>query len=203
MNHGILSFSTDILALEREKQWKSAAELAYQQWASNSQSINLLCCAGTEIWCALLEIEYEFAPAKISGREFDDTRILQTLLWEVASYGEKHFAENANFNAYFGYMYNVMPYYFNGYNGDYTGFQKWGQTMMRKAYKLDPGNLFAAAMAYSNGEPSNFIRACRVFWNKITPTQWGTGEVAEYFFHILNGPLFFPDAYKDSSTEAT
>jgi hypothetical protein len=195
MNHGILKFSADVLALERKGKWKSAAELAYRQWTIEPQNINLLCCAGTELWHTLLEMEYTFASSKIGGQELDDTRMLQTLLWEVASYGERHFAKNANFNAYFGYMYNVMPYYFNGYNGDYIRWQKRGQTMMCRAYELDPGNLFAVAMAYSNGESGDFASACKDFWSKVTPTLWGTGMVARYFFHILNGTLFYPDTF--------
>lgn len=199
MPHGILKFNANVLALEKEGRWKTAAELAYKQWVSEPNNINHLCCAGTEIWCALLEMEYyKFAPIDTTGMEFDDSGEMQVLLWKVASYGEKHFAENAIFNAYFGHMHVVMPFFFYGYNGDYTGWKEQGLRMMCKAKELDPDNLFAVAMAYSNGEPRDFANACRDFWLQITPAQWGTGEVAQYFFYILNGPVFYPHAYKNS-----
>lgn len=197
MKHGILQFSADILALERNGKWKSAAELAYRQWVSDPQNINLLCCAGTEMWCALLEMDYyKFNPFRNPDMEFDDTGELSTLLQEVAAYGEKNFAESACFNAYFGHMYTVMPFNFSGYDGDYDGWNKHGESMIHKAYLLEPANLFVTAMACSCKKKDNFINACSDFWCQTTPSQWGTGMVARYFFHILNGAMFYPDTFK-------
>ena len=90
-----------------------------------------------------------------------------------------------------------MPYYFNGYAGDYTGWQKRGQRMMRRAAELDPENMFAVALACID-DANVFADACKIFWSQITPEQWGTGEVPKYFFYILNGPLSYPNAYENN-----
>lgn len=196
MRDSVLNFAPEIVFFEKGNMWNSAVKCAYQKWEIQSENENLLCCAGAEIWYALLEMDYwRFAPNKIQDMEFVDIDEVHELLWKVASYGEKNFAENVMFNAYFGYMYTVTPYRFNGYNGDYIGWQKKGERMIRKAFEKEPGNLLVRALA-SIGNDSAFSDACCELWANVTPEQWGTGAVQEYFFFILGGQKFYPSAYE-------
>lgn len=201
MNQFILRFDNVVLELERSNSWKSAAEQVYGQWKNDPHNISRLICAGTEIWYARLVVDYyKQAPEDA----FDFTSMAETcrldqleiMLWDVVSYGEEHFSEDANFNAYFGYMYQVMPYFFIGYQGDYDGWQQRGRYMMRKAAALDPKNLFAIAMLHEiDSGSSQYRQACKELWAQITPEQWGSSRVQQYFFRILNGLMYYPDAY--------
>lgn len=192
MENGILSFDPDVLFFEQHNLWKSATDLVYQHWQAAPNDINLLLCAGTEIWYALLEIEYETnSPLPNNLPEIWDSNLLQSRLWEIAEHGQLHFASNSDYNAYFGYMYQVMPYFFLGYNGDYDGFRKLGQHMMRKAAFLETKNLFAAAMAHEMDEDnSQYNKLCKAFWSAVSPHQWGVSNVQKYFYYILNGQLY-------------
>lgn len=195
MHNSVLNIDPEIVLFEKNNMWNSAVKFAYQKWENEPENINLLCCAGAEIWYALLEMDYwQFAPNKTQNMESVDIDELQDLLWQVTSYGEKRFAENVMFNAYFGYMYTITPYRFHGYNGDYTGWQSKGEEMIRNALEKEPGNLFVRALT-SIMNNSTFADACCELWANVTPEQWGTGAVQEYFFYILNGQRFYPSAY--------
>lgn len=189
----ILNFDNKVIEYELKNDWKSAAEYSYQLWKASPSDIRKLLCAGTEIWYSRLEKEYwEHSPQGILGAQFCSTDQLENMLWDVSSYGEQKFSQNACFLAYFGYMYQVMPYYFLGCGENVNPWITRGQDMMRLAEKLDPGNLFAAAMACEMDDVSHcYNQTCRRLWEQITPEQWGSSSVQKYFFRILNGESFY------------
>ena len=191
-----LIFDANILALEQEDCWSEAATLAYRQWKLSPNLLNSLLCAGTELWYALLLATRN----KENPHEFTQEKGLQDNLMEVTRWGLNYFADSVAFNGYFGYMIKVMPYFFPDYNGDYIGWETKGITMMRHSHEIDPTNPFAKAMLYEPdyyGKGTPFFEACSEIWANITPVQWGASAVQQYFFYILFGDVFFPNAYKN------
>lgn len=139
---------------------------------------------------------YKFDPFPPKGLELGEDGELEDILWDVASFGERYFSEEPEFNAYFGYMYVIKPYHFKGYQGDYDEWQARGKKMMQKAVSSDPANPIYAAFAYRNaGDDVACVRECHKIWENTTPEQWGTGEVQQYFFGILDGFRYYPNAY--------
>ena len=194
-----LTFDKRIPKLEKKNCWKTAVDIVMQQWLANPHDLNCLLCAGTQLWYTLLVMDYiRNDPSPPTAVEFVPDIQLQKHLMNVTRYGFKHFANNPIFNAYYGYMICLMPYFFLDYNGDYLGWQTKGIEMMRLSYRLDPDNPFTRAMYYEQdgyGKDTPFYDACKEIWSKITPTQWGDSEVQQYFFRILHGDSFYKDAY--------
>lgn len=193
-------FDQDIIALEKCHKWKSASATAYQRWKAAPDNLRYLLCAGTEIWYALyMNFVYMFDPFPPAELELGDESVLEDMLWDVALYGEHYFSEDPEFNMYFGYMYNIHPYYFRGYRGDYSGCQKRGESMIQKAARTVPNNPIYAAFAYQNTE-NNFAYSseCGKIWESVTPEQWGASAVQQYFFRMLGGLQYYPDAYEES-----
>ena len=189
-----LLFDKRIATLEKDNRWKTAANIVLQQWENNPNDLNSLLCAGTQLWYTLLVMDDirndPFPPDNI---EFISDEQLQNNLLHVTRYGFKHFADNSIFNAYFGYMISVMPYFFLDYNGDYLGWKSKGITMMHYSYYLDPSSPFTKAMYYEpegSGKYTPFYDSCKEIWSLITPEQWGDSEVQQYFFRILHGDSF-------------
>lgn len=194
-----LYFDKRIPELEKENRWKAVVDIVWQQWIDSPNDINCLLCAGTQLWYTLLVMNYlRNDPSPPDVVEIIPDAQLQNCLMDVTRYGFKYFANNPAFNAYFGYMICVMPYFFLDYNGDYSGWQAKGIEMMRRSYRLDPDSPFTKAMYYEQdgyGKDTPFYDACKEIWSNITPTQWGDSEVQQYFFRILHGDSFYIDAY--------
>lgn len=194
-----IEFDRNVLKLEKENRWKTISDAIFKQWQDHPDDLNCLLCAGTQLWYTLLEMDYiKNSPVLHENTEFDSEQQLQNNLMEVTRYGFTNYGDNAIFNAYFGYMISVMPYYFIDYNGDYAGWKAKGIGMMRRSYKLSPNNPFTRAMFYESdcyGKDTPFYNACKEIWSEITPEQWGTSAVQQYFFHILQGNSFYPGAY--------
>lgn len=194
-----LIFDNRISELEKENRWATVVKIVTQQWEKNPSDLNRLLCAGSQLWYTLLIMDYirndPFPPEYV---EFVSDAQLQDDLMRVTRYGFIHWGDSSVFNAYFGYMIKTMPYLFLDYEGDYLGWQSKGMEMMRNSYKLDSSNPFAKAMYFESGDcgkGSPFYNACEEIWKKITPEQWGSSEVQQYFFRILHGDSFYPDAY--------
>lgn len=194
-----LHFDKRIAELEKGNRWKTVIDIVWQQWTDHPNDINYLLCAGTQLWYTLLVMDYlRNDPSPPDFIETVPDTQLQNCLMNVTRYGFIYFSNNPIFNAYFGYMICVMPYYFSDYNGDYSGWQSKGREMMRLSYRLDPHSPFTRAMYYEQdayGEDTMFHKACKEIWSQITPKQWGDSEVQQYFFRILQGDMFYADAY--------
>lgn len=187
-----LSFDRRISVLEKENRWKTAVDIVFENWKDSPNDLNSLICAGTQLWYTLLVMDYiknaPFPPA--DDFEIVTDEQLQINLMDVTRHGFKFFSDNSIFNAYFGYMISVMPYFFLDYKGDYLGWKKKGIEMICRAYSLDPENLFTKAMYYrlvDSGNNMLFVSTCNELWTRITPVQWGDSEVQQYFFRILHG----------------
>lgn len=196
-----LMFDSRIPELEKENRWETIAKIVTQQWEERPNDLNCLLCAGTQLWYTLLVMDDirndPFPPEHV---EFASEEQLQNDLMRVTRCGLEHFSDSAVFNAYFGYMMETMPYFFPDYRGDYQGWRAKGLGMMRKSNALDPTNPFAVAMCYepdAYGKNSSFHLACKALWESVTPEQWGTSEVQQYFFRILHGDVFYPNAYPE------
>ena len=203
MEQYILKYSAEIYELEQAGKWKTVADLVFHQWRTGPMNFNQLLCAGVELWYALLVYDYcRNSPPPIDDIELPENDFqLQCNLMEVTRWGFQHFSYNAAFNAYFGYMMKVMPYYFIDYNGDYDGWQQKGISMMRYSYSLDPVSPFTKAMFYEPdyyNRDTPFYDACKELWSTITPEEWGKCEAQQYFFRILFGDSFYPNAYDEA-----
>lgn len=194
-----LLFDKRIAILEKENRWKTAVDIVLQQWEANPNDLNCLLCVGTQLWYTLLVMDYiRNDPSPPTAVEFVPDIQLQKHLMNVTRYGFKHFANNPIFNAYYGYMICLMPYFFLDYNGDYSGWQSKGHEMMRRSYNLDTNSPFTKAMYYESegsGKDTPFYDACKEIWSIMTPEQWGDSQVQQYFFRILHGDSFYIDAY--------
>lgn len=194
-----LLFDKRIASLEKDNRWKTAADIVFEQWETNPNDLNCVLCAGTQLWYTLLVMEYiRNDPSPTTAVEFVPDMQLQKHLMNVTRYGFEHFANNPVFNAYYGYMICLMPYFFLDYNGDYLGWQEKGHEMMRRSYNLDSNSPFTKAMYYESegyGKDTLFYDACQEIWSIITPEQWGNSEVQQYFFRILHGDSFYATAY--------
>ena len=95
-------------------------------------------------------------------------------------------------------MIKTMPYLFvacDKYNDEW---QIKGMEMINHAYLADTNNLLAKAIYYEHTAYENsklYYDACKELWLKITPKEWGTSLVNQYFFRILWGHFFYTDAY--------
>lgn len=198
MNQCTLVFNKIISELEQKNEWITAARTAYQQWQASPDDINLLLCAGTELWHTLLVMEYHrHAPLQTIQIDYGAEDELETLLQEISSYGEQHFAGNARFCSFFGYMYQAMPDYFLGYDGDYCAIRDKGRKMMHQAATFAPQNPLVLAFSSEVEGGEKYASACKELWCAITPQEWGDSAVQQYFFHILCGDQFCPNAYSD------
>ncbi len=186
----VLSFDSYILELEKMNKWKSLAYVVYQNWKDEPYRLEHVLCAGTELWYIRLIIDYfeDWSPHPY-GIELANREEIEDMLMDVTRCGLKHFHNNSTFNAYFGYMFKVMPYFFKDYNGDYVGWQQKGISMMRYSYMLDSLNPLAKAMYYEIDcdNESDYIQACQELWKQIDPIEWGQSEVQMYFYSVLNG----------------
>ena len=195
-----LEFDIRVIEFERSNRWKSAVKIVMEQWRASPHNLNLLLCAGTQLWYTLLVMDdiNDVLPPVSTNIEIEMVSPfeLQNELMTVTRTGFELLTDNALFNSYFGHMISVMPYYFLEYKGDYDKWQTMGKEMLKRAYLLEPHNPFAKAMFYSLEAYNNntlFHDACKEFWRTITPAQWGSSEVQQYFFRILRGDIFFPE----------
>ena len=194
-----IDFDPAVSELERREDWNAAVRLVYDKWAQNPTNLCDLLAAGTHMWYTLLLIDEAksnpFPPA--SGAEMPFSDDIMVRLMEITRYGFDHFSASACFNAFFGYMMKVMPYFFIDYHGDYNGWYDKGIEMMKNAYRLSPQDLLAKAMYYEAMEDDAEYRSvCRQIWSGLTPEEWGNSLVQQYFFRILNGDQFYPGAYE-------
>ena len=191
MKTDTILFAPEIIKAEDAYNLKEATEIAYTQWKAQPMDRNLLLCAGTELWYTEVVCgDFEYGPPIVYG---DETLRLERLM-EVTRWMFQYFENDAVCNAYFGYMIEVMPYFFSDYGGDYDGWREKGRNMMKKAYRLEPENLFVKAMYYEALEDTPHYRAaCAELWKRETPESWGTSAVQTYFFSILDGFRAYPE----------
>lgn len=189
-----LLFDERIATLEKDNRWETIINIVWSQWEADPNNLNCLLCAGTQLWYTLLMMDYiRDDPSPMSNVELVPDKILQRQLMSVTRYGFNHFANNPIFNAYYGYMIFLMPYFFLDYNGDYSGWQEKGLNMICHAYSLEPNNPFVKAIYFEHegfGKDTPFFGACKEIWSAFTLDQWGYSEVQQYFYRILCGDLF-------------
>jgi hypothetical protein len=197
-----LHFDNRIPQLEKENRWKSVVDIVLAQWTDSPNDLNRLVCAGTQLWYTLFVMDYiKNDPSPPNDIEYVPEMQLQKDLMRVTQYGFKYFADNAVFNAYFGYMISAMPYFFLVYDGDYLGWQTKGIEMLCYSYRLVPEHPFTKAMYHettAGGKDTLFYSACKEIWSRITPNEWGKSEVQQYFFRILCGESFYSGAYSQN-----
>lgn len=190
-----LVFDSQIKKLEELHQWDVAAKLIYQQWKKDPINLNALLCTGAQAWYGLLEIDYDCMESSSKyDRDLFDIDSLHEILIEVTHWGLIHFSENAVFNAYFGYMADIKPYWFWDESED--NWLKKGTEMIRHSNELEPENPITKAF-YPNYDGNNATSydAYMEIWKSFTPEQWGDCSVQKYFFYILDGDRYYPDAY--------
>lgn len=196
-----ISFDPAVPEFESREEWEAAAKFAYDKWMQNPANLNALVAAGTQMWYTILLVEERkynpFRQCSDSNTELPCTDGFMVWLMEITRYGFDHFSESTSFNAFFGYMIKVMPYLFEDYQGDYVGWYYKGAGMMKKAYQLAPQDLLAKAMYYEAIEDDmEYRNVCKQIWANLTPEEWGNSLVQQYFFRILNGDHFYPNAYE-------
>lgn len=189
----LLKFDSMVGQLEQAQRWADAAGVCYTQWQAMPDDLNALLCAGTEAWLAAIEMEDQFIRCWKPG----DAEPYQLPLWEklteIKVYGMEHFAHSAVFCAYFGYMMQCFPYFFQDYNGDYDGYRAKGLELMRRGGQLEPENPFTGAMALEpyaatpGPQQDAFHAACQKLWAESPGEEWQSGGVPEYFYYILSG----------------
>lgn len=136
MSTFLLHFASEIIKAEDMSNPGQATEIAYTQWKAQPMDRNLLLCAGTELWFAQIWQDYEISFRPDSSIVFGDQTLRLERLMEVTRWMFQYFENDAVCNAYFGYMIEVMPYFFIDYGRDYDGWQEKGRNMMKKAYRL-------------------------------------------------------------------
>lgn len=191
----LLKFDSAIAPLEQSEKWEEAANLCYMQWKSAPGDLNALLCAGTEAWLAAIEIEDQCLRRGKPGDAVQYQLPLWEKLTEIKAYGMEHFAHSAVFCAYFGYMMQCFPYFFQDYNGDYDGYRAKGLELMHRGGQLEPENPFTSAMAlelyaYPPGPKQDaFHAACQKLWAESPGEEWQNSGVLEYFYCILAGDV--------------
>lgn len=188
----IPQFPDNVVDLEKSSRWREAAILLYQQWCAEPQNVTYLLCAGLELWYTLVVLQHENMRNMFNPKHVLVTDDLQEMLAEVAKHGEEYFSTNTMYNCYFGYMIKTMPYFFGDFDGEYDRRVEIGESMIQKAYRLDPSNLLAKAFSFNTdeyGRNSPFYEACRELWS-VSTQRWGDSAVQRYFFDILWGEDF-------------
>lgn len=187
-----------IAEFESKGEWNAAAQYVYHKWMQNPASLCNLVASGTQIWYTLLLIEeIRSNPfSKSSSIELPHPDEMMVYLMEITRYGFEYFSAYAAFNAFFGYMIKVMPYFFQDYHGDYDGWYDRGVEMMKKSYQLAPRDEIAKAMYYEAiGDDMGYRTVCKQIWTNHTPEEWGSSMVQQYFFRVLNGDSYYPNAF--------
>lgn len=182
-----LQFEPEIKKIEKSCNWDSAAILAYQKWKEAPFNVNKLLCAGLQTWLGIIENEKVWLVSN-SGVPFDSEKevVMKNILKELAEWGSKYYHDNVLFNIYFGYLMDVMPYFF----GDYTESQEKGKSMIQKAYCIESENPLVRAIYFRMvGETEKAANTCKEIWKIYSREQWGDSAVQDYFFRILNGEL--------------
>lgn len=194
-----ISFDPIIAKFESREEWGAAARFVYDKWIHDPTNLCALVAAGTQMWYTLLIIDEAKSNPFLQTPSVELPRSDDIMVWlmEVTQYGLDHFSACACFNAFFGYMIKVMPYFFINYHGDYNGWYDKGIEMMKSAYQLARQDLLAKAMYYEAMEDdTEYQNVCGQIWRALTPEEWGNSLVQQYFFRILNGDQFYPDAYE-------
>lgn len=194
-----LNFNKTVFTYEESEDWVSATEYVFRDWENDPMNIRKLLCAGTELWYGMLVIDYyKYSPTRSPNLLLPQYDELERRLNNVTKCGFDYFLDCPEFNAYFGYMIKCMPYYFFDCDGKYDDWQKKGIDMIKYAHTLRPLNPFLTAMFYLVQEQDeSFIDSCRELWHQVTPDKWGNTQVQQYFFRILDGELFYPNAYSN------
>lgn len=195
MRKYILNFAPCIAEWEKQDGWQDCVDYLLNQLKLHPNNVNHLICAGTEIWYTILIME-----EAIFDRDTPDDFVhipieqLREYLIAITDWGMLHFCDDAAFNAYFGYMIKVMPYFFR----DYGNWDEAGIAMMKKSYALDPISPFTRAMYYEQEENwEKFSQTCAEIWQAITPQEWGKSLVQQYFFRILDGEKDTEDGWRE------
>lgn len=200
MKKYILSFQDWVCDLEEEFQWAKVTDMLYMHWKMNPLSMEKLLHAGTELWYALLECNYyKSAPKAPENFEFIDRDLTMNRLIEITKFGELHFGDNPIFNAYFGVMIDVQPFFFFTSEDNCEEWFEKGEKMIEYAYTQDSESLFVQGLycqlTHSKGKEP-FEEVCKKIWSVVTPKQWGESGVNRYFFYYLSGELFYPNEYQ-------
>jgi len=198
MKRYILQFDKKFLDLEDANLESDAVEYVYWRWKNAPMSIDRLLCAGVALWHAIRVYDYDIhnpSFERCADVQYEDN--LYGRLMEVTKWGMNFFSDDPSFNVYFGYLIEVMPYFFLDYGGDYDGWRQKGRDMIRHAHALDPNSVFVQAMLFRNECTDLFEDACVRLWMHVTPKQWGNSGFQQYLFYILNGNIAYGDPYDD------
>lgn len=176
----IIEFDKKVKILESQNKWNDVIELIESQWKKDKLDLNKCLCVGTEIWFVLVFYE------RLEIDDIDEKSLMEKLMY-ITNFGFEHFIDEASFNAIFGYMIYLMPYYFNDYGGDYEGWKNKGRDMMKKAYMEEKSNpVYAALYSRSQGEDEKNKEACSVFIQNKNSYFSESEEVGDYFIRILS-----------------
>lgn len=179
----ILKFNNKIKELEEQNKWNEIVELLTNEWEKDKTDLNNYLCLGTEIW--FLIVFYDRLRIKSIDR---NSLILK--LNEIKNYGFDNFKNQVYFNAIFGYMIYLMPYYFFDGDGTAAAYDEWqtrGKNMMQKAYLKDKYNPVFAALYYnSHGKEEKFKKSSMLFSQDKHKYFSESEEVGSYFIRILS-----------------
>lgn len=181
-----LKFETEIIEKENKDQWVGAAMCAYQKWNEDRSDLNALLCAGLQAWLGILENEKQWLFEGLNKEDADERKcMLMEILIETTEWGCKYQSDNAVFNAYFGYMMDVMPYFF----GEITMEpEKMAEEMIQKAFMLESENPLTKVVYFRmSNKKDEASKACAEIWEIYTPEQWGNSAVQNYFLRIWRG----------------
>lgn len=207
MKQGFIVFDDCVFDFEKKQRWNTVINYLFDKWKNDPYCLNNLLCIGTELWYVILEMDYwNNSPTTLPKNiELVSDKYLQNKLMEVTRWGFDNFADSPLFNAVFGYLIKVMPYLFIDYNGDYVGWREKGINMIKRSYEIDNSCLVIRALyceltvqPEEQSVNDKFMDSCKALWETITPEDWGKTAVQRYFFYILNGDVFYTNAYEDN-----
>lgn len=176
----IINFDKKVKSLERQNKWNEVIELLESQWKKDQSDLNKCLCIGTELWFLLVFYE------RLDIKDVNTNHLADKLM-DITNYGFEHFMNENSFNAIFGYMIYLMPYYFKDFDGDYYGWVNKGRNMMKKAYIAEKSNPVYSALYFNSiGDDKSNKESCILFNQNKDKYFSEYEEVGSYFIRILS-----------------
>lgn len=165
-----------IIQFEREHKWRFACKYLLGLWENERDNADLLLQTIAEHWLTLVDYKDQYIDLK-------KTLVLLT------RYGLKHFNREAKFLSLVGYMITLFPYLFfeNSAEEQDGRWQKTGESMLLKAYRLEPRNiLFKVLYLGSKSYTKEYMDAKKQLKTQLYTFFPGETAIEIYFRDVLS-----------------
>ena len=144
----ILKYSKEVLELVHQKKWVDAAYRLMWEWHANRNDLDAILRYGCALWWLLT---YDYTYVELSKDRAIDQFIrlgFEGHLSTVAELGFLNHKEDPRFQAIFGWLISIHPFYFFsiGIGDTCDEVESVGMQMIKSAYEANPNDPFYKSM---------------------------------------------------------